>query len=74
VRGGARLFAEGAERPVGVVTSGGFGPSVQAPVAMGYVESGKATTGARLFADVRGKLVPVRICTLPFIPHTYKRH
>lgn len=74
VRGGAQLFAEaeGGE-PIGAVTSGGFGPSAEAPVAMGYVPTSLSQPGSRLFADVRGKRLPVLVAALPFVPNTYKR-
>ncbi|MBI5112300.1 MAG: glycine cleavage system aminomethyltransferase GcvT [Rhodovulum sp.] len=74
VRAGAALFgaADGGE-PVGVVTSGGFGPSIGAPVAMGYVPVAAAAVGTVLFADVRGKRLPVRVAALPFVPPRYKR-
>jgi aminomethyltransferase len=55
------------------VTSGGFGPSVNAPVAMGYVVSAEARPGNTLFAEVRGKRVPVAVSELPFVQHNYKR-
>lgn len=54
---------------VGHVTSGGFGPSVGAPVAMGYVSTGTSA----LLGEVRGKRLPVAVCPLPFHPTTYKR-
>ncbi len=74
VREGAALFAdEAAAQPVGVVTSGGFGPSLNAPVAMGYVPSAAAADGTRLFAEVRGQRLPVRVAALPFITPTYQR-
>lgn len=74
VRGGSVLYAqaEGGE-PIGTVTSGGFGPSVEAPVAMGYVPAALAEPGTRLFADVRGKRLPVLVAPLPFITPRYKR-
>ena len=74
VRGGSRLFAEetGGE-PIGAVTSGGFGPTLEAPVAMGYVPSELAGSGTRLFADVRGKRLPVIVASLPFVTPGYKR-
>ena len=74
VRGGSDLFAEetGGE-PVGAVTSGSFGPTLEAPVAMGYVPSELAGSGTRLFAEVRGKRLPVIVASLPFIPPRYKR-
>jgi aminomethyltransferase len=74
VRGGAKLFAD-AEGTVaaGTVTSGGFGPSVDGPVAMGYVDAAHAGNGTKLFAEVRGKYLPVTVSTLPFVKQTYKR-
>lgn len=74
VRGGAQLYAEaeGGEA-IGAVTSGGFGPSAEAPVAMGYVPTSLSQPGSRLFADVRGKRLPVVVASLPFVPTTYKR-
>ena len=72
MREGTALFLpDGA--PVGEVTSGGFGPSVEAPVAMGYVAARHAVIGTRLDGEVRGKKMPVTVCPLPFHPTTYKR-
>jgi aminomethyltransferase len=74
VRGGCKLyFDEKATTPVGQVTSGGFGPSVNAPVAMGYVVSTESRPGNTLLAEVRGKRVPVAVSELPFIKPNYKR-
>lgn len=74
VRGGAELFAdETSTSPVGIVTSGGFGPTVERPVAMGYVATSLSDLGTRLFAEVRGKRLPVTVATLPFITPRYKR-
>lgn len=58
---------------VGEVTSGGFGPSVNAPVAMGYVARDAAADGTPLELLVRGKALPARTCPLPFFPHRYAR-
>jgi aminomethyltransferase len=58
---------------VGKVTSGGFGPTVGAPVAMGYVDAGLAAEGTPLQAVVRGKPLPCRVAALPFVPHNYFR-
>jgi aminomethyltransferase len=71
VREGAPLFAGGQE--VGVVTSGGFAPSVGAPVAMGFVVAAHAAPGTALEAEVRGRRIAVRVATLPFVPHRYHR-
>ena len=66
VRAGATLTdADG--NAAGRVTSGGFGPSVEHPVAMGYVRAGLASPETPLFADVRGKQVEMRVAKLPFI-------
>lgn len=73
MRHGVTLFAapEGGE-PVGAVTSGGFGPSVGVPVAMGYVPAG-TEPGATLYGEVRGKRLPVTVCDLPFHKPRYVR-
>lgn len=59
--------------PVGDVTSGGFGPSVEAPVAMGYIAAAYAKTGTKLEGEVRGKRLALTVSALPFHPTTYKR-
>jgi len=72
MREGVELFAEDGT-PVGRVTSGGFGPSVNGPIAMGYVARAHAGTGTKLMGEVRGKRLPVTVCDLTFQPTTYKR-
>ncbi|MGA7488198.1 MAG: glycine cleavage T C-terminal barrel domain-containing protein, partial [Xanthobacteraceae bacterium] len=59
--------------PIGVITSGGFGPSLNAPIAMGYVAAAVAKGGASVFAELRGERVPLRLAPLPFIAPKYKR-
>ena len=72
VREGAELVnCEG--QPVGSVTSGGFAPSLNGPVAMGYVDSTLTEPGTSLRAMVRGKPLPVTVTPLPFIKTRYKR-
>jgi aminomethyltransferase len=74
MRGGTELFAEetgGA--PIGAVTSGAFGPSIDRPMSMGYVAAAHAAPGTRLFGEVRGKRLPAIITPMPFHPTTYKR-
>ncbi|KAA3504164.1 glycine cleavage system aminomethyltransferase GcvT [Rhizobium rhizogenes] len=74
VRGHSKLFADAeGKTEIGEVTSGGFGPSVEGPVAMGYVPVSYATPGTAIFAEVRGKYLPVTVAALPFIKPTYKR-
>jgi aminomethyltransferase len=58
---------------IGVVTSGGFGPSAGHPVAMGYVAKDVLAASAPLFAEVRGNRIPVHIHPLPFTPHRYHK-
>jgi aminomethyltransferase len=71
VREGAAIYA--GDSQIGVMTSGGFAPSVDAPVAMGFVTTEHASTGTKLEAEVRGKRVSVTVAVMPFIPHTYHR-
>jgi aminomethyltransferase len=74
VRGHTPLFAgEAGGEPIGEVTSGTFGPSVEAPVAMGYVPADLARPGTMIFAELRGKRVPMAVTALPFVPNRYKR-
>jgi aminomethyltransferase len=74
VREGAALFADNASiEPIGAVTSGGFGPSLNAPVAMGYLPASLATPGTQIFAEVRGQRLPLQVAITPFVPNTYKR-
>lgn len=74
VRAEARLFAaEAGGEPVGRVTSGGFGPSVGAPVAMGFLPAALAAPGTRVFAEVRGQRLPATVSSLPFVPAGFKR-
>jgi aminomethyltransferase len=71
MREGTALFHDG--QPVGHVTSGGFGPSIDAPVAMGYVPANLSAPGTALTGEVRGKHLPVTVTELPFRPSTFKR-
>jgi aminomethyltransferase len=59
--------------PIGVVTSGGFGPSVAAPIAMGFVQRAYAAVGTPVCLVVRGKPLSARVVALPFHPHAYYR-
>ena len=74
VREGAPLFLDAtSSQPVGKVTSGGFGVSLNAPVAMGYVPAEFAKSDTVVFAEVRGQRLPLRLTAMPFVPNTYKR-
>lgn len=72
-REGAEVRDPATGRPVGRVTSGGFGPSVGGPVAMGYVEAALAQPGTEVALVVRGQPLPARVAGLPFVPHRYHR-
>ncbi|TAV73886.1 glycine cleavage system aminomethyltransferase GcvT [Rhizobium leguminosarum] len=74
VRGHAKLYADAEGKvEIGEVTSGGFGPSVEGPVAMGYVPLSHAAAGTLVYAEVRGKYLPTTVSALPFVTPTYKR-
>ncbi|MFE1599683.1 glycine cleavage system aminomethyltransferase GcvT [Methylobacterium sp. ID0610] len=73
VRAGAPLRSEADGTSLGSVTSGSFGPSLGAPVAMGYVAAAHAQAGQRLLAEVRGLPLPLVVTPLPFLPATFKR-
>ena len=72
VREGGRVL-DGEGNEVGRITSGGFSPSLQRPIAMGYVASPLAETGTALKLEQRGKLFDARVAPLPFVPHRYHR-
>ena len=71
-REGAEILVPG-QGVVGVVTSGGFAPSLNAPIAMGYVPAAFAAPGTQVELLVRGRGLPARIVPMPFFPHRYHR-
>lgn len=60
-------------RTIGRITSGTFAPSLNAPIAMGYVETGYAADNIPIVLDVRGKDLPGRVTPMPFVAHRYRR-
>ena len=70
-REGAPVFSE--NQHVGVVTSGGFSPSLERPIAMAYVTAEQAGDGIALEIEVRGKRIAATVVPLPFVPHRYFR-
>lgn len=70
-REGAEVYAGGEK--VGVLTSGGFSPSLQRPIAMAYVDRAQAAAGTALEIDVRGKRLSATVTAMPFVPHRYHR-
>jgi aminomethyltransferase len=74
VREGVLLFADATStESIGSVTSGGFGPNLGAPLAMGYLPTARAADGTTVYAELRGQRVPVKVSPMPFVPHSYKR-
>jgi aminomethyltransferase len=69
VRAGVRILLDG--RDVGTITSGGYGPTVSAPIAMGYVEIAAAAPGTRVELPVRGRTRQAEVADLPLVPHRY---
>jgi aminomethyltransferase len=67
-------IADKTGRIIGKITSGGFGPSLNAPVAMGYVDTPFAGDGDEVMLMVRGKAMPAHTAPMPFVPHGYKRN
>lgn len=74
MREGVELYAdETAQIPIGIITSGGFGPTVGGPVAMGYVVVDHAAIGTTVFGELRGKRRPLQVVKMPFTPANFKR-
>jgi aminomethyltransferase len=71
-REGTKILSQAGEE-IGLITSGGFGPSVQGPVAMGYIDASQVTPGSSVQLAIRDRQVPAQVTKLPFIPHRYKR-
>ncbi len=72
IREGA-LILDGEGSEIGRVTSGGFSPSLQRPIAMGYVATALAEPGTELKLEQRGKLFDSKVAPMPFVPHRYHR-
>ncbi|MEY8830361.1 glycine cleavage system aminomethyltransferase GcvT [Sedimentitalea sp. XS_ASV28] len=74
MREGVALFAEaeGGEQ-IGAITSGGFGPTVGGPVAMGYLPADLATPDTTVYGELRGKRLPLTVAKLPFVTANFKR-
>ena len=70
-RAGTEIFV--GDMKVGEITSGGFGPSVGKPVAMGYIATEYSAVDTAVILRVRKKQISATVCKMPFIPHKYKR-
>ena len=74
MREGVEIFAtETSKEAIGKITSGGYGPTVGYPIAMGYINSEYANSEDDLFGELRGKRIPVKVSNLPFVPLNFKR-
>ncbi len=74
VREGVLLFSDATSTDsIGKVTSGGFGPSISAPIATGYVPTSHAKDGTTVFAELRGQRLPMTVAPMPFVQNNYKR-
>jgi aminomethyltransferase len=67
------MVTDMAGRHIGVITSGGFGPTANGPVAMGYVETSSSNAGTPIQLIVREKPMSAQVVNLSFVPHNYKR-
>ena len=66
----SKLFNE-SNLPIGEITSGTFGPSVNGPIAMGYIDKDFSKANTKILVEVRGKKYPANICGLPFYKKSY---
>jgi len=74
MREGTQIFADAdADTPIGVVTSGAYGPWIEAPMSMAYLASDHTAPGTVVHGEVRGKRLPATITALPFRPAHFKR-
>ena len=74
MREGVELFAaESGGEAIGKITSGGFGPTVGGPVAMGYLPVDQSATGTTVYGELRGKRLPLVVTALPFVAANFKR-
>ncbi|WP_342070929.1 glycine cleavage system aminomethyltransferase GcvT [Yoonia algicola] len=74
MREGVPLFAsKDATTQIGTITSGGFGPTVGAPIAMGYLPKDQSTIGTTVWGELRGKRLPLTVAAMPFTPANFKR-
>lgn len=72
IREGTTLF-DAQDNEIGTVTSGTFGPSIGVPVAMAYVGTEFMAIGTEVFAEVRGKKLPMIVSKMPFVAQSYFR-
>ena len=71
-REGTQIFDKN-EKKIGEITSGGYSPTLQSPIAMGYITSDILKSNCEVLLNVRGNLIPAKITSLPFVEHKYFR-
>ena len=69
-RANTKIFSE-ENKEIGKITSGTFGPSVDHPISMGYVDNNYSSLNTKIFLEIRGKKVSAMICKLPFYQKNY---
>ena len=72
-RPGADIYSADGTTKVGTVTSGTVSPCLNAPIAMGYVETALGKNGTELTVDIRGKKIPTKVAKMPFVEPNYWR-
>jgi aminomethyltransferase len=70
-REGAKVLL--GERIIGAITSGGFSPSLERPIAMATLETAHAAVGTQVSIDARGRMLTAVVTAMPFLPHRYAR-
>ena len=74
MREGVEIFAtETSKEVIGKITSGGYGPTVGHPIAMGYIDSKYMRSNDDLYGELRGKRLPIKVSEMPFVPLNFKR-
>ena len=74
MREGVEIFAtETSKEVIGKITSGGYGPTVGHPIAMGYIDSKYMRSNDDLYGELRGKRLPIKVSKMPFVPLNFKR-
>ena len=74
MREGVEIFAtETSKEVIGKITSGGYGPTVGHPIAMGYIDSKYMRSNDNLYGELRGKRLPIKVSKMPFVPLNFKR-
>ena len=75
LRSGTKLFSDDSGKDeIGVITSGGYSPSLERPISMGYLDHNKFKVGNSIFGELRTKFIPIKLTQLPFVATSFKRN